>query len=123
VRLAVDEPHYTGLTWFPNRSVFHLVIRVDWCSFVVLNAECPNCGAELEPGARACPACGSDENTGWSEAAKSDGLDLPDDSFDYEEFVKREFEQKSSGLPGLRWLWWVAAVVVVAALLLAWLKG
>ena len=90
---------------------------------VVLNAECPNCGAELEPGARACPACGSDDQTGWSEAAKFDGLDLPDDSFDYDEFVKREFEEKDSSPRGLHWIWWAAGVVVLAALLLAWLKG
>ena len=40
---------------------------------------CPNCGADVPPKARACPECGADEQTGWSEAARTDGLDLPDE--------------------------------------------
>jgi len=39
---------------------------------------CPNCGCEVEEGALVCPECGSDEETGWSEEAEYDGLDLPD---------------------------------------------
>ncbi|WP_156815625.1 zinc ribbon domain-containing protein [Pseudanabaena sp. PCC 6802] len=31
---------------------------------------CPICGADVPIKARACPECGSDEQTGWSEAAK-----------------------------------------------------
>lgn len=38
---------------------------------------CPICGARVRIGARACPECGSDEQTGWSEAAKYEHL-LPD---------------------------------------------
>ncbi len=30
---------------------------------------CPNCGAMVPANAKACPECGSDEETGWSEAA------------------------------------------------------
>src|ERR1041384_1119375 len=30
---------------------------------------CPNCGAEVPRQAKACPECGSDEKTGWSEEA------------------------------------------------------
>ena len=52
---------------------------------------CPNCGAEVPPKARDCPECGADEQTGWSEAARTDGLDLPDQNFDYGDFVKHEF--------------------------------
>ena len=44
---------------------------------------CPNCGAEVPPKARACPECGADEATGWSEEAHASGLDLPDEDFDY----------------------------------------
>ena len=52
-------------------------------------AECPVCGAEVSPNARACPECGADERTGWNEAStRSDGLDLPADSFDYDEALK-----------------------------------
>ncbi len=43
---------------------------------------CPNCGTEVEDGTAACPECGSDERTGWSENTIYDGLDLPDEAFD-----------------------------------------
>lgn len=84
---------------------------------------CPLCGADLPPRAKACPECGSDEVTGWSDAARTDGLDLPDESFDYEDFVKREFGAKRPGpVPrGIRWWWWVVAVGLLAAFLLSYL--
>lgn len=31
---------------------------------------CPNCGADVPIKAKACPECGSDQETGWSEAAQ-----------------------------------------------------
>ncbi len=39
---------------------------------------CPNCGAEVSLKALVCPACGSDENTGWSDNTMYDGIDLPE---------------------------------------------
>lgn len=39
--------------------------------------ECPVCGTEVPNKARACPECGSDEDTGWSDAAHYMHL-LPD---------------------------------------------
>jgi len=85
---------------------------------------CPNCGAEVPPNAKACPECGADEETGWSEEARTDGLDLPDENFDYEEFVKREFGGgKKSPVPrGIHWFWWVVGVVLLALILWAWLR-
>ena len=56
---------------------------------------CPICGADVPARAKACPECGADEKTGWSEQARYDSLDLPDDSFDYDEFAAREFGDKS----------------------------
>ena len=53
---------------------------------------CPTCGADVPKGAKACPECGADEHTGWSEEAYASSLGLPDDSFDYDDFVKREFD-------------------------------
>lgn len=82
---------------------------------------CPNCGADLPRRAKVCPECGSDENTGWSETAHAEGLGLPDDSFNYEEFVEREFgEKKAAG--GLKWYWVTAAVAVVLAFLWMFLR-
>ena len=68
--------------------------------------------------AKACPECGSDESTGWSEEAHASGLGLPDEKFDYNEFVKQEFgaERKPHGIS---WFWWAIAVILI--LLLAFL--
>ena len=74
---------------------------------------CPNCGAALPPRARACPECGSDEQTGWSEAANAGDLDLPEEGFDYTHFVKREFGDRQPVPRGLHWFWWVVAVLVL----------
>ena len=83
---------------------------------------CPNCGAEVPPNARACPECGSDEQTGWSEEAATSGLDLPEQEFDYDDYVQREFGGKKPIPRGIRWYWWVLALVLAAALLAMWLR-
>jgi len=83
---------------------------------------CPICGAEIPDRAKACPECGSDEQTGWSEQAHIDALGLPDENFDYAEFVEREFgETKKSPVPrGLHWFWWVVAILLILGFILAW---
>jgi uncharacterized membrane protein YvbJ len=81
---------------------------------------CPNCGAEVPSNAKACPECGSDEQTGWSENAKTGGLDLPEETFDYEDYVKREFGGRSPVPRGIRWWWWWVAIALLAALALWW---
>ena len=79
---------------------------------------CAQCGAEIPPNAKACPGCGADENTGWSEESESGGLDLPEEDFDYEEFVKREFGGGKNPVPhGIKWYWWLVALLLVTALL------
>lgn len=83
---------------------------------------CPNCGAEVPPQATACPGCGSDEKTGWSEEAKTSGLDLPDENFDYDEFVQREFGGQSPKPRGLNWFWWLVAVFLLVAITLVYLR-
>ena len=50
---------------------------------------------------KACPECGSDEQTGWSEESASEGLDLPEEKFDYDDFVQREFGKKGPVPRGL----------------------
>ncbi len=78
---------------------------------------CPNCGADVPPHAKACPECGACEATGWSEEAKADGLGLPDDSFEYDDYVRREFGQEKLVPRGLHWFWWATAAALIAALL------
>ncbi|MFT3829817.1 MAG: zinc ribbon domain-containing protein [Opitutaceae bacterium] len=41
--------------------------------------DCPNCGETVPGGARACPHCGADERTGWSDETYLDGVALPED--------------------------------------------
>ena len=73
---------------------------------------CPNCGAEIPDDAKCCPECGSDENSGWSDAARSGRLGLPEEGFDYDEFVKKEFGTERTPR-GMGWFWWGIAVVVL----------
>jgi hypothetical protein len=77
---------------------------------------CPNCGADVPPRAKACPECGSDEKTGWSEQAAYDGLGLPDEAFDYDDFVKQEFGDgpRRSGVGS--WIWIAIALIATVAL-------
>jgi uncharacterized membrane protein YvbJ len=82
---------------------------------------CPNCGATVPRNAKACPDCGSDEQTGWSDATETDGLDLPDENFDYDDFVKKEFG-KGPVPHGTKWYWWIVAVIVVVAFMLFCLR-
>ena len=83
---------------------------------------CPNCGADVPPNARACPECGSDESTGWSEDAQTQSLGLPEQEFDYDEFVQREFGKKRPAPKQVFW-WIVAAATIVAFLLLLLWRG
>ena len=76
--------------------------------------ECPVCGEDVPRSSLACPACGAGHNSGWRKDAESyDGLDLPDNDFDYDEFVEREF---ASGIKptGIKTIWWITAIIVLA---------
>jgi hypothetical protein len=78
---------------------------------------CPQCGAEVPRRARACPECGSDETTGWSDDAATGDLGLPEPEFDYRRFVSEEFgADRKAG--HLHWVW----CAVAAGLLLVFLR-
>ncbi|MDZ4787587.1 MAG: hypothetical protein SH807_01470 [Blastochloris sp.] len=76
--------------------------------------ECPSCGEFVPEGYKACPYCGADHLSGWKEeeTTNSDGLDLPDESFDYDNFVQEEF---GNGSPKnkLHPIWWLTALVLL----------
>jgi len=57
---------------------------------------CPCCGEPVPSGAAACPSCGSDDRTGWSQNTYLDGIDLPGLDDDYEEIRAKEFSAKKS---------------------------
>jgi uncharacterized membrane protein YvbJ len=80
---------------------------------------CPLCGGEFKKGSKACPHCGSDENTGWSDKMYLDGIDLGD--VDYDELVKNEFPESSPAPAKVRWRA-IAGIVVLFFFLAALLK-
>jgi len=79
---------------------------------------CPNCGANVPRNAKSCPGCGSDEKTGWSDSAYADNLGIPDENFNYENFVQEEFGSRSLKPRGLHWVWWLTAVILILLFLI-----
>jgi predicted nucleic acid-binding Zn ribbon protein len=78
---------------------------------------CPNCGADVPRNAKACPGCGADEKTGWSDSAYASHLGIPDDNFDYDEFVKEELSRTQVKPRGIHWLWWLTALLLILSFL------
>jgi hypothetical protein len=77
---------------------------------------CPVCGEDVPGNALACPECGADHSSGWRENADTyDGLDLPTEDFNYEQFVKQEFG--SSRKFAIKGVWWIVAILLIAALI------
>jgi hypothetical protein len=75
---------------------------------------CPFCGDDVPRGALACPECGADHNSGWRGGPDHyDAVDLPDEDFNYDEFVTQEFG--SSRRPTIKTVWWITAILPVAA--------
>ena len=80
---------------------------------------CPGCGVEVKVGSPGCPKCNNLDPWEIEENGAHDGLDLPDDDFDYDEFVEKEFSDR---LPkrGKALFWWITAVILLIAFLFAW---
>jgi uncharacterized membrane protein YvbJ len=79
------------------------------------SVNCPYCGGEISLKAKACPHCGSDENTGWSPERYLDGIDLPDEDDTYQEIKEREF---GSGKTVLSWKTITGFVLLILILML-----
>jgi hypothetical protein len=84
--------------------------------------DCPVCGAEVPGGSKSCPGCGACEKSGWSGNTGEDGLNLPDDEFDYVKFIGEEF---GHGAPkkGIQRFWPIVALVLFIALALLIFRG
>lgn len=79
------------------------------------------CGEDVPRGAPACPDCGADERSGWRDGAETyDGVGLPDE-FDYQDFVGEEFGSRIKP-KGISVFWWVAAILVIIALCIVFLR-
>ncbi len=87
----------------------------------VLSYLCPFCDREARVG-EPCSGCAkkadrkSPRKKSWEQPGAVDGLDLPEDDFDYEDFCKREFGKKPHQRTGLKWYWWLLGVVTLAGM-------
>lgn len=95
-----------------------------------LTYQCPFCDRQVRVG-RPCPGCAKKKRgpvrkpapKSWERDSAADGLDLPDDDFDYEDFIDREFGHAPQRRTGVKWYWWLLAVAVLAAMLAGLLQG
>ena len=87
---------------------------------------CPKCGHEVKVGNSHCPNCPPPKKRrkksspkSWEQDESLDGLDLPDNDFDYDEFITREFKQ---GAPhkqiGIAWYWWATGIALITGFLI-----
>jgi hypothetical protein len=82
---------------------------------------CPVCGEVVPAKAKACPECGADEQTGWSDDAKADALGIPSENFDYDDYIKREFQgEKPKRKFGPIWI--ATALILLAIFAWAFLR-
>lgn len=83
---------------------------------------CPFCGRVARVG-RPCPGCAGKRKQGkrpakksWEQEAAADGLDLPDEEFDYDDFVSREFGHAPHRRIGVKWYWWLLGLIALGAM-------
>lgn len=87
----------------------------------ILTYICPYCDTEVRVGGP-CPGCAK-KIVKFKPARKSrkrdhstDGLSLPDDEFDYEDFIAREFGTAPHKKLGIKWYWWLIGIVALAGM-------
>jgi hypothetical protein len=73
---------------------------------------CPGCPKKQRtPKAKAKP-----KQKSWEQAKSADGLDLPEGDFDYDDFILREFGSAPHQKTGVKWYWWVLALLILAGM-------
>jgi len=90
---------------------------------------CPTCDQDVMVGSKECPHCAKSLESEkkrrkvlvvkreWEEDESLGGLDLPDDGFDYNDFILREFgEGVSNKRVGVHPVWWWTALVLVVGI-------
>lgn len=75
---------------------------------------CPICGTDVPIKALACPECGSDEKTGWSDDTMYDGLDLPN--------LEESETQSSKSIFNNEYILYVVSFLVILAFLWFYLR-
>jgi hypothetical protein len=117
---AVDAclPGCGGWAWFRRRNMTEaLSYRCPFCDREVrVGQPCPGCAQKRKPASK--PARKS-----WQSDPAADGLDLPDEEFDYEDFVAREFGRAPHRALGVKWYWWLLGIAVLAAMVAGVVRG
>ena len=94
---------------------------------------CPTCGSEVRVGGE-CAGCAprrkrrrrkvaAAAKKPWEQDEMYDGLDLPGDDFDYDEFVEKETSKLPHRRIGIKLYHWVTALVLIVLLVLMVLGG
>lgn len=80
--------------------------------------DCPHCGATIRADAKMCRGCGADASCGWNDDYE-DGEYSPDDDFDYDSFIAREFpgEAPPNAAKSQNWIRLVMLLVIISILL------
>lgn len=88
----------------------------------VLSYICPFCECEVRVG-EPCSGCTkkakrtASKKRSWEQDKSADGLDLPDEDFDYAEYIAHEFGKAPHRKLGLKWYWWLLAIIVLAGMI------
>lgn len=80
--------------------------------------ECPNCGADVALGAKACRECGSDAKTGWQDGSEIEyqSVDIPD-GWGADGPAKAPSRVRRAGYAAVVWM---LVLALVAMLVLRW---
>ena len=87
-----------------------------------LSYSCPFCETEVAVG-KNCPGCSKKSKRpparkkSWEQDTSADGLNLPGEDFDYDDFVAREFGQSPHRKTGLKWYWWALAIMLLIGMI------
>ena len=80
---------------------------------------CPQCGGEVRVGSYGCARCVKPpkprERKSWEQDEVYDGLSLPDDEFDYDDFAANELGVgKAKRSTKEKIFWWTALILLIA---------
>lgn len=92
---------------------------------------CPGCNRYVPISPTGCPHCRPPKpkprkkttKHSWQQDPGHDGLDLPDEDFDYDDFVAREFGRKPHRQTGVKWYWWCLGVAILVLWILRYALG
>jgi len=84
---------------------------------------CPNCGAEVPRATpKPVPNAARMNKPAGRKTAYASQLGLPDENFDYDKYIKREFAGEKVVPRGIHWFWWLVALLVLSAFAYLWLR-